>query len=120
MPAPPQELHYTLRMNPRGVLAELRAVGYLRRHGYRVRHLRWRGGGCEIDVIARQDGLTVFVEVKSAPRLGSGARRVDAQKIGHLRRAAEIYLRQHGETVCRFDILEESDAGFRLIRDAFK
>ena len=62
-------------MNTRGVLAELWAVGYLRRHGYRIRHLRWRGGGGEIDLVAEENGLTVFVEVKSSPRLGDGAQR---------------------------------------------
>ena len=106
-------------MNSRGVLAELRAVGYLRRRGYRIRHLRWRGGGGEIDLVAEEKGLTVFVEVKSSPRLGDGAKRVDRQKIGHLQDAARAYMRQHGTEDCRFDILEESDAGFRLIKNAF-
>ena len=75
-------------MNPRGVLAELRAAAFLRRHGYRVRHLRWRGGGGEIDLVAEENGLTVFVEVKSSPRLGEGAQRVDRLKAGRLRKAA--------------------------------
>lgn len=106
-------------MNSRGVLAELRAVGYLRRHGYRVRHLRWRGGGGEIDLVAEEHGQTVFVEVKSSPRLGDGAKRVDVKKICHLRDAARAYIKQYGAEDCRFDILEESDAGFRLIKNAF-
>ena len=106
-------------MNTRGVLAELRAVSYLRRHGYKIRHLRWRGGGGEIDLVAEEEGLTVFVEVKSSPRLGEGAQRVDRQKIAHLRAAAQAYMRQFGTEECRFDILEESDAGFRLIKNAF-
>ena len=106
-------------MNPRGVLAELRAVAYLRRHGYQVRHLRWRGGGGEIDLVAEENGLTVFVEVKSAPRLGDGAMRVDRQKAARLRRAAEAYRQRYGADRFRFDILEESDAGFRLIKGAF-
>ena len=106
-------------MNSRGVLAELRAVSYLRRRGYRVRHLRWRGGGGEIDLVAEEDGLTVFVEVKSSPRLGDGAARVDSRKIWHLRDAAQAYMQRYGIGECRFDILEESDAGFRLIRGAF-
>ena len=106
-------------MNPRGVLSELRAAAFLRRHGYRVRHLRWRGGGGEIDLVAEENGLTVFVEVKSSPRLGEGTQRVDRLKAGHLRKAAQAYMRQHGEDSCRFDILAESDAGFRLIRGAF-
>ena len=106
-------------MNTRGVLAELRAVSYLRRRGYRVRHLRWRGGGGEIDLVAEENGQTVFVEVKSSPRLGDGAQRVDRKKIGHLRDAARAYMRQYSVEDCRFDILEESDAGFRLIKNAF-
>ena len=106
-------------MNPRGVLAELRAVHYLRRHGYRVMSTRWRGGGGEIDIVAREGGLLVFIEVKSSPRLGEGAQRVDNAKTAHLRRAASAYLYQYGQESFRFDILEESDAGFRLIRNAF-
>ena len=106
-------------MNARGVLAELRAVGYLRRHGYRIRHLRWRGGGGEIDLVAEESGQTVVVEVKRSPRLGEGAMRVDSLKKSRLRRAAQAYMREYGTEGCRFDILEESDAGFRLIRDAF-
>ena len=47
-------------MNPRGVLAELRAAAFLRRHGYRVRHLRWRGGGGEIDLVAEENGMTAW------------------------------------------------------------
>ena len=106
-------------MNTRGVLAELRAVAWLRRHGYRVRHIRWRGGGGEIDLVAEENGVTVFVEVKSSPRMGEGALRVDARKTWHLRRAAEAYMRQYSVDECRFDILEESDAGFRVIKGAF-
>ena len=106
-------------MNTRGVWAELRAAAYLRRKGYKVERLRWRGGGGEIDLVAKENGVTVFVEVKSAPRLGQGAQRVDAKKSGHLRRAAEAYLQQYGSQPHRFDILEESDAGYRLIRNAF-
>ncbi len=106
-------------MNMRGIWAELRAIRYLRRLGYRVRHLHWRGGGGEIDLIAEDHGQTVLIEVKSAARLTEGARRVDQQKIARLERAAAAYMRQTGTEHVRFDILEESDAGFRLIRGAF-
>ena len=106
-------------MNSRGVLAELRAVAWLRRRGYKIRYLRWRGGGGEIDLVAEEQGLTVFVEVKSSPRLGQGASRVDNKKTNHLRAAAEAYMQERGLTECRFDILEESDAGFRVIKGAF-
>ena len=68
---------------------------------------------------AEESGQTVFVEVKSSPRLGEGAMRVDSLKKSRLRRAAQAYMREYGTEGCRFDILEESDAGFRLIRDAF-
>ena len=106
-------------MNTRGVWAELRAAAWLRRHGCRVRHIRWRGGGGEIDLVAEENGQTVFIEVKSAPRMGEGARRVDRTKRERLRGAARAYMRKTGAADVRFDILEESDAGFRLIRNAF-
>ena len=107
-------------MNTRGVWAELRAAAWLRRRGYRVLHVRWRGGGGEIDLVAREGDTLVFVEVKSAPRLGDGARRVGRQKQELLRRAARAYLRQaEPGAAYRFDVLEDSDAGFRLIRGAF-
>lgn len=107
-------------MNARGVWAELRAAAWLRRRSYRILHVRWRGGGGEIDLIAREGGTLVFVEVKSAPRLGAGAQRVDRTKAERVRRAARAYIREAEEPAdFRFDVLEDSDAGFRLIRGAF-
>ncbi|MBQ8080659.1 MAG: YraN family protein [Clostridia bacterium] len=106
-------------MKLRGVWAELKAVRWLNGHGLRVLKTRYRARGGEIDVIARENGALVFIEVKSASRAGEGALRVNAQKRRRLKTAANAYLNETGETSCRFDILEESDAGFRLIRNAF-
>ena len=100
-------------------MAELRAISFLRRRGYRVIHIRWRGGGGEIDLIAKDGITTVFIEVKSAPRLGQGAQRVDKSKAMHLHDAANAYLAQHQTDQYRYEILEDSDAGFRLIRNGF-
>ena len=106
-------------MTIKGVWAELAAVRYLRRMHVRVIRTRYRARGGEIDLIARDGAVTALIEVKSAPRLGEGAARVDTVKRARLRKAAEQYMRETGETNIRFDILEESDAGFRYIRGAF-
>ena len=106
-------------MKIRGLLAEIGAIRYLQKHGYRVLHTRYRGNGGEIDLIADDHGVTVFIEVKSSSRLGDGAKRVVTEKKQLIKKAAREYLRTHSETEFRYDIVEESDAGYRLIRGAF-
>ena len=101
------------------VKGEVAAREYLRAQGYRILEENFSGKMGEIDLIAEEHGQTVFVEVKSSLRLGDGAKRVDVKKICHLRDAARAYIKQYGAEDCRFDILEESDAGFRLIKNAF-
>ena len=70
-------------------------------------------------IVARDGAVTALIEVKSAPGLFAGAARVDPVKQRRLRAAAEQWMRETGETNIRFDILEQSDAGFRYIRGAF-
>ena len=106
-------------MNIRGLWAELAAIGYLRKKGYRILRTHYRANGGEIDLIGLENGQLAFIEVKSSARLGDGAKRVDREKRRLLKKAAQGYLHQYGEQSFRFDILEESDAGFRLIRNAF-
>ena len=106
-------------MKIRGVWAELAAIRYLSRQGVRVVRTRYKARGGEIDLIARDGEVTALIEVKSAPRLFSGALRVDAEKRERLRLAAAQYVRESGDTNVRFDVLEESDAGFRYIKGAF-
>jgi putative endonuclease len=77
---------------------------YLRRQGCLVleRNYHERSGAGEIDLVACQGGVLVFVEVKTAD---TGA--VDAQKRNALERAAREYARRSGvEWIkTRFDVV---------------
>lgn len=104
-----------------GWLGELRAAAYLKRQGMRVLHRRYRTAHGEIDLIAREGKTIVFIEVKTRPRgrLDSGLKAVNAEKRAHIRSAARAYLRAHGQTDHRFDVIEISAAGIRHIKNAF-
>lgn len=86
----------------------------LRRRGYAILARRFRVRGGEIDIIARADGVLVFIEVKtrSSERFGAPAEAVTACKRERLRRLATVYLSQRlsrrsfDSVICRFDIVE--------------
>lgn len=61
-------------MNPlqRGKLGEDAAVQLLQQRGYRIRHQNWRYKNLEVDIIADDGDILVFVEVKPGPALPSG------------------------------------------------
>jgi len=107
--------------------AEIRAASYLRSLGFRVVASGFRVKEGEVDLIAWERDLLVFVEVKS--RLGSDPPEaaVGFAKKRRIARAARAYIARHklqGVTH-RFDIVTVNDvpgqpAVFRLIRDAFR
>ena len=73
---------------------------YLRRAGYFVlaRNFRPGGGEAEVDIVARQRDITVFVEVKtrSSAEYGSPDRQIDDEKQKHIVRAARAYATKAG------------------------
>jgi putative endonuclease len=98
---------------------------YLRKQGYVVAARNWRPpqGGGEIDLVAWEQGMLVFVEVKfrvsgqwSAPE-----RAVDADKIHTLRRAARDYIRRAAaeKAEARFDVVCITGRVVEHLRDAF-
>jgi putative endonuclease len=86
------------------------AAAHLERKGLRIlaRGFRTRTG--EIDLVADDGGVLVFVEVKSRSGLGCGrpAEAVDARKRGRMLRAAQFWLARNGagDAPCRFDVVE--------------
>lgn len=96
------------RHNLLGSKGEMLAARYLLDKGYAVLHYNWRSGHKEIDIIARQRDVLVFVEVKSrsSEEFGSAADAVDYKKIKRLISAAESYiLRNRVDLKFRFDIV---------------
>jgi putative endonuclease len=112
-----------------GGRGEEEAARHLAARGFAIldRNVRSRLG--EIDLVARDGGTLVFVEVK-ARRAGQGdppQSAVTPDKQRRLARLARLYLKQHGlgEVSCRFDVvavtLDARDrlAGLRHLPGAF-
>ena len=93
-------------MTSTGARAEELAAEFLIRHGLAIvaRNFRTRFG--EIDLIARDGGTLVFVEVRmrGSTRYGGAIESISAQKRARLVSAANGYLAAIGrEPPCRFD-----------------
>jgi putative endonuclease len=111
-----------------GRAAEAAAATFLRRAGLVVveRNVRFADG--EIDLVCRDDGVLVFVEVKCR-RSGwdaAPAAAVSWHKQRRLTRLAQRYLksRRLDDVRCRFDVVSvtlgtRDDLGIRHIRSAF-
>jgi putative endonuclease len=97
-------------------------VRLLEQAGYAVlaRNVRLPGG--EIDVIARERDVIVFVEVKArgSRRFGSALAAVDARKRRTLRALAADWLQIAAPGAhARFDVVTVEPDGIRLHRGAF-
>ena len=109
-------------MNDIGRDAEDLAVRFLQRHGLRIVARNWRCRFGEIDVVACDGPLLVFVEVRARTSRshGGAAESITAAKRRKLVAAANLYLARSGsERPCRFDaLLIEADARIEWVRDA--
>ena|SRR3990172_12118469 len=95
-----------------GKAGEEQAANFLCNSGYEVvaRNYRWARG--EIDIVARQNDLLIFVEVKTATNnaFGNPETWVNERKQKQIGMVAERYL-QENEIVdmdCRFDVVAVS------------
>ncbi|HPF59694.1 MAG TPA: YraN family protein [Candidatus Competibacteraceae bacterium] len=110
-----------------GTVAEDLALRYLETQGMTLitRNFRCRAG--ELDLIMRDGGHLVFVEVRSRRhvRYGTPAESVTRTKQQRLLRAAAFYLqRQRLDLPCRFDVVAVLQPGgepqIEWIQDAFQ
>lgn len=108
---PKQKLPALTLQKAVGNWAEKLAAETLKKKGYKIIATNWMNGADELDIIARDEGVTVFVEVRARK---SNARVPGAQTLGSakrkaLRRVAQAYLRTLDEEVgWRFDVVEVS------------
>jgi putative endonuclease len=91
-----------------GQRAEALAAAHLERHGLSIvaRNVRQRFG--ELDLVARDGGTLVFVEVRLRRRddYGGAAASITAAKRARLVKSAELYLASIGHAPpCRFDAI---------------
>lgn len=97
-----------LNRRARGTEAEQLAIVYLERRGYRIIDVNWRCKSGEIDIVANDGDVWVFVEVRSRTaglRYGGAAEAIDWRKQRKVRAVATAYMHRHrlDEVHIRFD-----------------
>lgn len=110
-----------------GEWGEEKAVAFLEQQGVEIVHRNWRYKRAEIDIIGKDSGVLVFIEVKTRAysAFGQPEEMVDAVKQRLLIDAGMAYMRSVGhEWEIRFDIigvLGEPDGPFEIrhVKDAF-
>lgn len=103
------------------------ACGELERRGYIIVDRRFRTRCGELDIVARDGGVLVFVEVKarSGGNFGSPFESVTWQKRQRLSQMATSYLcaKRLGSVACRFDVVsileQHGTHTIELVRGAF-
>jgi putative endonuclease len=118
------------RRSALGAEGERAAKAYLQAKGFRILHENYSTPLGEIDLIAQDGDVVVFVEVKArtSGEFGSPQAAVTRQKQRQIVRVAELFLLRHrlSGAACRFDVVAVTFAGSQagrpeilLIRDAF-
>lgn len=92
-----------------GKKGETLAVEYLKKHGYAIVQTNFRFERAEIDVIAKEKDVLVFVEVKTRRRgsLGEPEDAITTRKRDQIVKAAQgfLYNSHLPEAECRFDVI---------------
>ena len=109
-----------------GRWGEKQAIKALRRRGYRIIQTNYRSALGEIDIIARDGDILVFVEVKARRSASHGppVESLTYRKRAHISRAAAAFLKKHRITDAnvRFDVVSVDltpGGQTEIIRDAF-
>ena len=113
-----------------GAEGERTAKAYLQAKGFRILHENYTTPLGEIDLIAQEGEVVVFVEVKArrSGEFGPPQASVTLQKQRQIVKVAKLFLQRHrlSMAACRFDVVAVTFAGHEtakpeilLIRDAF-
>ena len=106
-----------------GRVGEKKAAEFLKKKGYKIITTNYKTHLGEIDIIAKDDGVTVFVEVKTRSGDGYGApsEAVDRRKQEKYYKVASEYLvrSKKQDEPCRFDVIEIEKGEINHIFDAF-
>ena len=99
-----------MRLNHKqGAAAEDAALAFLQAKGCSLLARNWHCAYGEIDLIVKNGGTIVFVEVKYRKNRGFGgaAYSISPSKLLKLQRSVEYYLQKHGlnHAPCRLDVV---------------
>lgn len=104
---------------------EQKAAQYLREHGYQILEMNFCCRMGEIDLIAKEGGYLVFIEVKyrAGTQMGEPQEAVNYRKQRKICMAASYYCLRHNippQQPCRFDVAACLAGEWTIIRDAFE
>ncbi|NPU84889.1 MAG: YraN family protein [Syntrophaceae bacterium] len=114
-------------LSQKGALGEDLAAAHLKKAGYEILVRNYRCAAGEMDIIARDGDVLVFVEVKTrrSGTFGEPEESVGPAKQRRLTRISLQYLNRQGlqDEKCRFDVvsvkMESSGTRIEIFRDAF-
>ena len=104
-----------------GAAAERSVVAQYQRQGARLRDMRWRGAGGEIDLIFEAGGEVVFCEVKCGPTHAAAAERLRPAQARRIMTAAEAYMADLPDgqlSAVRFDLATVDGRGDVEVQEA--
>jgi putative endonuclease len=109
----------------KGTIGEKIAVSYLRHEGLTILERNYRACSGEVDIIARDGAIVVFVEVKSSLRGGFGDPLgwIPPWKQQRIIKTSLAYLNAQGKSQLpmRFDVITvDRDRKVVHVRDAFR
>ncbi len=111
-----------------GAIGEELAFHYLSSHGYKILLKNYECALGEIDLVAKEKGALVFIEVKTRRSclLGTPAEQVTFQKRHQIVKVAQYYIKRYGiwNVPCRFDVVsvlmpQEKEPVIEVIQNAF-
>ncbi|MGO4851485.1 YraN family protein [Phaeovulum sp. W22_SRMD_FR3] len=106
-----------------GLAAESQVAAHYQRQGRSIAARRWRGGGGEIDLIARDGATVIFIEVKKASSHARAAERLSRRQMDRIYASASAFI--GGEpagqlTEVRFDVaLVDGFGKIEILENAF-
>ncbi len=96
-------------MRKRGKFYESIVCEYLEKRGYRIIYRNYQCSRSEIDIIALDGNIIVFIEVKGAKDISFGypAYKVDTRKLNKIKDCIKEFLnkQKHPVAGCRIDVL---------------
>ena len=106
-----------------GRAGENRAVEFLKNKGYKILKTNYKTPFGEIDIIAEENSVIVFVEVKTrtSEDFGLPCEAVDKRKQEKYFKTATCYLQKEKkmDSECRFDVIEIENGEINHIFNAF-
>lgn len=108
-----------------GTKYEEKAISHLKSKGYHILAKNFRCKIGEIDVIAKEEGYLVFIEVKyrSTTKNGYPHEAINPYKTNKIIKTAEFYMLTNNisfDTPCRFDVVTILGKDIDIIKNAFE